>query len=361
MSSRQNLAVTPNVTSSPGWEPGRMSCASPDGLTTGLFGRVPAPANRGRRRANAKEQPTVATSGPHGSGSSVSAALQRFLARTLRARLPAAGSMEYSLTWKEKVTDAGRPYCLLRASGHRTSDTGCSGWPSPRVADTQNESIETKRKRNARHLATSLSTSRTKGVGGLTLPMTATLAGWPTPNVPNRGCESAESKANRPDAGGIDLQSTVTLAGWPTPMAGTPKTETYNEAGNTDSGRKTVELLAGWATPAARDWRDGRSNQHGKNARPLNEVAVLAGWGTPGATDGSNGGPNRDDQSALPPQVSGLTASPSSAETGKSGGSPPRLNVYFSAWLIGLPAAWVTCCLKAVSRSRARSKGGRRC
>jgi hypothetical protein len=31
--------------------------------------------------------------------------------------------------------------------------------------------------------------------------------------------------------------------GWPTPMAGSPGTETYNPAGNTDSSRKTVALV----------------------------------------------------------------------------------------------------------------------
>lgn len=35
---------------------------------------------------------------------------------------------------------------------------------------------------------------------------------------------------------------------WPTPMAGTPAQKGYNEAGNTDSGRKTV-ALAMWPTP----------------------------------------------------------------------------------------------------------------
>ena len=32
---------------------------------------------------------------------------------------------------------------------------------------------------------------------------------------------------------------------WPTPMAGTPAQKGYNEAGNTDSGRKTMALLRG--------------------------------------------------------------------------------------------------------------------
>ena len=274
-----------------------------------------------------------ATCGLFSSGSSASADLIRCLASKLRARLPLPGGIEYRMTWKVRVTDAGRLIYRLAASGRLISGRDFSGWPSPRVADTQNESIATKRKRNARHLATSLSTSRTKGVGGLTLPMTATLAGWPTPKAgeDNRNEEQyqkANAKIGKHAITSLNVLVRSQLAGWPTPNA--------MEGGATSrSGERKGELLMGGL------------------------VRGLAGWGTPRATDGSNGGPNQDDQSALPPQVSGLTASPSSAETGSLGGY--RLNPYFSAWLIGLPPAWVTCCLNAVSRSRSKSKAGRPC
>jgi hypothetical protein len=43
----------------------------------------------------------------------------------------------------------------------------------------------------------------------------------------------------------MTLTDAARMAGWPTPMAGNPGTETYNEAGNTDSSRKTVYLLTG--------------------------------------------------------------------------------------------------------------------
>jgi hypothetical protein len=45
----------------------------------------------------------------------------------------------------------------------------------------------------------------------------------------------------------LNLDDAVTLAGWPTPQAGNPGSETYNEAGNTDSSRKTTALVS-WRT-----------------------------------------------------------------------------------------------------------------
>ena len=48
------------------------------------------------------------------------------------------------------------------------------------------------------------------------------------------------------------LPRQANLAVWPTPMAGSPGSETYNEAGNTDSSRRTVELCA-WTTPSRSD------------------------------------------------------------------------------------------------------------
>jgi hypothetical protein len=76
----------------------------------------------------------------------------------------------------------------------------------------------------------------------VTLEMTAQAAGWSTPTTSEgTGATRAANKQ-----GGESLRTQAQLAGWPTPMAGSPGTETYNEAGNTDSSRKTVELLNGF-------------------------------------------------------------------------------------------------------------------
>ena len=107
---------------------------------------------------------------------------------------------------------------------------------------------------------------------------------WPTPNVPNRGSETKESKDNRPNAGGIDLQTTVQL----------------------------------WPTPAARDSRSGEASEttHTRNARPLNEVACRSSRQDPAtSTDGE----------------------PSSPKTPTL---RPRLNPAFVEWLMGLPPRW---------------------
>ena len=127
------------------------------------------------------------------------------------------------------------------------------------------------------------------------------------------------------------LEHSVKFAGWPTPMAGTKATEDYNEAGNTDSSRKTV-ALAGWATPSARDHKDA----------------------TDPATWNCTEERNRMDQ--LPRQVfmaigpARLTASgellTGSAARMDGGG---QLNPAHSRWLQGLPPAWCDCAVTAMA------------
>jgi hypothetical protein len=133
-------------------------------------------------------------------------------------------------------------------------------------------------------------------------------------------------------------------SGWPTPMAGSPGTETYNPAGNTDSSRKMAALV-GWPTPSARDWKNGHASDEtmDRNARPLNEVAVrLAGWATPRANEGERGG--RGDNLGLLRGYAmkhnatlGKAPNGSPASTGKHG----ALNPAFSLWLMGFPPQWM--------------------
>jgi len=119
------------------------------------------------------------------------------------------GSMEYSLTWKERVTPAGRRICALRASGRRTSGKGYGG--------------------SQRSLATHKEITLWKA--GLVTPQT--LAGWSTPranDAEKRGCPS-EDKRN-------GLVNAAQLAGRPTPNA--------MLGGSTNrSGKRKGELLMG--------------------------------------------------------------------------------------------------------------------
>lgn len=120
---------TPKSTCSPASADGASPRASQDGPTTDLFGQDLAPANHSRRQGSAEAPPMKDTSGPRCAGSSASVALQSLLESRLRAALGLDGSTTYSLTWKPRVTPAGRRISALRASAPRTSDRDCSGSP----------------------------------------------------------------------------------------------------------------------------------------------------------------------------------------------------------------------------------------
>ncbi len=189
--------------------------------------------------------------------------------------------------------------------------------------------------------------------------------------------------------------------GWPTPQAGTPAQAGYNEAGNTDSARRTVMLLTGhappseahrmsgwptpkaedaestgfsakrlaigkipdnlhsatklltvgWATPHASDHRPGHESRMMDTSRiNLNDQSMQAGWATPSTRDyrtpnhrtyaergGGQKGEQLNNQSAH--LIPGAALNGSIAATAKSG----LLNPRFSAWLQGIPPEWNEC------------------
>ena len=198
-----------------------------------------------------------------------SAELQHGLERSLKRRLNVSASPEYGLTWKRWDMESGPPICALRAAVRRTSGSGSTGWPTPTA------------------------------------------------------CEQNQG-TTRGGTGGLPLHQVAQLTGWPTPMAGTPAQKGYNEAGNNDSSRRTVELVAGWPTPNAM---------------------------TGGQT--SRGG-DRKGEKLLGGLVRGATASSSPAPTGKRGVLNPR----FSLWLMGYPEEWASCgerAMRLFPRRRKRS------
>ena len=80
--------VTASATFSPASASGPTRSALPVGKTLDLFGPDPARASRSPAQGSNSGQPTSATSGPRGSGSSVSADLQRSLASRLQTGCP---------------------------------------------------------------------------------------------------------------------------------------------------------------------------------------------------------------------------------------------------------------------------------
>jgi hypothetical protein len=114
--------------------------------------------------------------------------------------------------------------------------------------------------------------------------------------------------------------------GWPTPMAGTPAQKGNNEAGNTDSSRKTVDL-AGWPTTSGQNDRTG-----------------VAENGVPGSReDGSKIQVRLQDTAILADGPARLTVH-GEVLTGSSAGMPSggRLNPEHSFWLMAIPAEWAS-------------------
>jgi len=219
----------------------------------------------------------------------------RETASRLQARLGAGGSPEYSLTWKAWAMPSRAPICALRASGRRTSDSGCIGWPTP---------------------------SKQNAEGG---PIHSTDRGF-----------------------FFTLQSAARLAGWTTPQA--LSFADSHQPGNNRSMNTTVALV-GWHTPSSTDYKG--SSTEGQRENQLTEDVLLVGWPTPnGMTGGqtSRGG-DRQDEALMGGIVSGLTPTLSSAATGKPAGY--RLNPCFSLWLMGFPVfGWVCCGVRAMRLCR---------
>ena len=143
------------------------------------------------------------TSGTYGQpsiGSSSSVDLTLSLESRLQAKTALVGSTLYKLTWKERVTPAGRLISALRASVLRTSGNGSGlllkGWSTPKASAAGPDYAILDREKS----------------GGISPATAAQLAGWPTP------CQQDGPKGG-PSQGKDRLPGCVPLAGWPTPTA----------------------------------------------------------------------------------------------------------------------------------------------
>ena len=305
---------SPNVTSSQASEAGATPSDSPDGQTTDQSGLVHARASHLVKLGMVGAQPTSGIFGRSYIDSSSTADLQSCLENRLRVRLDGRGSALYSLTWKHWPIDGQPPICAQRASGHRTSGNGSTGWPTPIRSEDQR--------------------GRRKQDGKRGAMISEVLRGWQIPTVNDaKGSDYTYSQENH-EKPFLKLPGEAKLAGWATP--------TKDEAGGTPE-----RFLAR---------KEALNGACGVSLTALNlQVQTVAGWVSPQAADANGSGIHQHTSSLCQQtrsKVSGQPATGSPASTENRG----QLNPAHSRWLMGFPKSWDDCAQIALGASKKRSQ-----
>lgn len=337
MSYQPMLGGLIDAISLPGSESGITPLTSPDGPMIDECGREVVLASLSARQAKERGLLTSGTYGLRGSIFSESADLTQSLANRLRVKTDSLGSTLFRLTWKASATASGRLIFRLRASVPRISDRDYSSWPTP-MAGTPAQ--------NGNNEAGNTDSSR---------KIVALMTHWE--KTPHASDGEGGVMEIRPEANGhYKLRDLAHVASWKTPRATDGEKGGPNQMGSKgDLMLPSEAQLSSWSTPNCDDANN--APRESGVFKSLTRDALLTGWTTPTVNDAKNNGTDSQmDRNSLALNCqasltdSGTMPSGSTAETENTA----RLNPAFSLWLMGLPAEWHSCGVRAM-RSRRKS------
>ena len=328
MSNQKTCEGSPSATSSQELQDGHSPSSSPEYRTLSRCGRAVLRASLLVWLEQAEGKTTNVTWLRPFSISLQSVVLQSSLANRLqRQSRKTTGLMLYSLSWKRKVTPAGRMYYQQQASALRTNVTDYFSaryaWTTPSHSDGRRGG-----------------TGITPGMSGSSLAQQVKMSNWSTPRIggSNESLENWLSRKQKeydtyPGKGigtpSVDVQAQMT--NWPT-------------CGCSDDRSPCPSHAEGW-------YREDGS----KRQKRLQDVAGMANWPTSSATDhkgGYQGGRIRNGklsvdrldvaaQLVMPDYpiritVDGIVLTGCTA--GMNGSGP--LSPEHSRWLMGYPGVW---------------------